>query len=349
MPRSSPYQQGVVERLSKGLQSTLASRKIDTIAGEGTLTSANSVAVGDATYTGDYIVLATGSVPRSLPGLSIDGARVISSDEGLALDRVPKSGDHPRRRRHRGGVRLGVALLRRGRDDRRDGAAAAAARGRGVGQGAAAGVRRRGIAFELGTPFQSVSYTDDGVSVDARQRPRSAELLVAVGRGPVSADLGYDEAVGVAITRGYVDVDGYCRTSVPNIFAVGDLVATPQLARVDKLAEGILVAEQIGGLDVRPIDYDGVPRITYSEPEVASVGIHHGPGGRTRHQRGRGELPARRQRQVGHPPDAGPGRAAVASMYAWLGPRYGVRLVGGRVGGADRQGAADRRLGRPAR
>jgi dihydrolipoamide dehydrogenase len=96
-------------------------------------------------------------------------------------------------------------------------------------------------------------------------------LLVAVGRGPVSADLGYEEA-GVAMTRGYVDVDGYCRTSVPNVFAVGDLIATPQLAHVG-FGEGILVAEQIGGLEVRPIDYDGVPRITYCDPEVASVGI----------------------------------------------------------------------------
>jgi dihydrolipoamide dehydrogenase len=133
--------------------------------------------------------------------------------------------------------------------------------------------RRRGIAFELDTPFQSVSHTDDGVSVAlGNGKTLAAEvLLVAVGRGPVSADLGYEEA-GVAVTRGYVDVDGYCRTSVPNVFAVGDLIATPQLAHVG-FGEGIIVAEQIGGLEVRPIDYDGVPRITYSEPEVASVGI----------------------------------------------------------------------------
>jgi dihydrolipoamide dehydrogenase len=273
MPSVVSYQQGVVERLWKGLQSTLASRKIDTIAGEGRLTSANSVTVGDATYTGDYIVLATGSVPRSLPGLSIDGSRVISSDEGLSLDRVPKSAIIL------GGGVIGVEFASVWRSFGADVTIVEMApQLLPLEDEASAKVlqrvfRRRGIAFELGTPFQSVSYTDDGVSVTlGNGKVLNAEiLLVAVGRGPVSADLGY-ESVGVAMSRGYVDVDGYCRTSVPNIFAVGDLVATPQLAHVG-FAEGILVAEQIGGLDVRPIDYDGVPRITYSEPEVASVGI----------------------------------------------------------------------------
>jgi len=133
--------------------------------------------------------------------------------------------------------------------------------------------RRRGIRFELGTPFQSVTYTDSGVRVAlGNDKQLDAELLlVAVGRGPVSADLGYQEN-GVAVTRGFVDVDPLCQTSVPTISAVGDLINTPQLAHVG-FAEGILVAERLGGLDVRPIDYDGVPRITYSDPEVASVGI----------------------------------------------------------------------------
>jgi dihydrolipoamide dehydrogenase len=133
--------------------------------------------------------------------------------------------------------------------------------------------RRRGIGFELGTPFQSVSYTDSGVRVTlGNGKQLDAEvLLVAVGRGPVSADLGYEEN-GVAMTRGFVDVDPLCRTTAATISAVGDLINTPQLAHVG-FAEGILVAERLGGLDVRPIDYDGVPRITYSDPEVASVGI----------------------------------------------------------------------------
>jgi dihydrolipoamide dehydrogenase len=133
--------------------------------------------------------------------------------------------------------------------------------------------RRRGISFELGTPFESVSYTDAGVRVTlgGGKQLEAEMLLVAVGRGPVSAGLGYEDN-GVSLTRGFVDVDALCRTGVPTISAVGDLINTPQLAHVG-FGEGILVAERLGGLDVRPIDYDGVPRITYSDPEVASVGI----------------------------------------------------------------------------
>ncbi len=104
-----------------------------------------------------------------------------------------------------------------------------------------------------------------GATIDAEL------LLVAVGRGPVSAGLGYEEA-GVEVERGFVIVDGYCQTSVPTISAVGDLTPGLQLAHVG-FAEGILVAERLAGLRVTPIDYDGVPRVTYSDPEVASVGI----------------------------------------------------------------------------
>jgi dihydrolipoamide dehydrogenase len=133
--------------------------------------------------------------------------------------------------------------------------------------------RRRGIAFELGARFAGVQQTAAGVQVALESgKTIDAELLlVAVGRGPVSAGLGYEE-VGVAMDRGYVVVDEYCRTSVPGVFAVGDLIPTLQLAHVG-FAEGILVAEQIAGQSPRPIDYDGVPRVTYSDPEVASVGL----------------------------------------------------------------------------
>jgi dihydrolipoamide dehydrogenase len=273
MPAVLSYQQGVVERLWKGLQSTIASRKIDTILGDGKLISPTSVAVNGATYTGDHVVLATGSVPRSLPGLTVDGVRVITSDDALRLDRVPSSVVIL------GGGVIGVEFASVWRSFGAEVTIVEMApQLLPLEDEASAKVlqrvfRRRGIRFELGTPFQSVTYTDSGVRVAlGNDKQLDAELLlVAVGRGPVSADLGYQEN-GVAVTRGFVDVDPLCQTSVPTISAVGDLINTPQLAHVG-FAEGILVAERLGGLDVRPIDYDGVPRITYSDPEVASVGI----------------------------------------------------------------------------
>jgi dihydrolipoamide dehydrogenase len=278
MPAVLSYQQGVVERLWKGLQSTLAGRKIDVIYGDGKLASPTSVTVNGAVYTGDHVVLATGSVPRSLPGLTLDGERVITSDDALRLDRVPASAIIL------GGGVIGVEFASVWRSFGADVTIVEMApQLLPLEDEASAKVlqrvfRRRGIKFELDTPFQSVSYTDAGVQVTlGNGKQLEAEfLLVAVGRGPVSADLGYEEN-GVAVTRGFVNVDPLCRTAVPTISAVGDLVsipeiAHPQLAHVG-FAEGILVAERLGGLHVKPIDYDGVPRITYSDPEVASVGI----------------------------------------------------------------------------
>ena len=267
------YKNKVVERLWKGLQSTIASRKIDTIEGYGKLVSPTQVQVGDTVYEAEHIVLATGSVPRSLPGLDIDGERVISSDDALCYGRVPSSVIIL------GGGVIGVEFASVWRSfgsevtivemmpqllPLEDESSAKLLQ---------RAFRRRGIAFELGARFESVKHTDGGVTVTlAGGKTLDAELLlVAVGRGPVSSGLGYEDA-GVEMERGYVKVDEYCRTSVQSISAVGDLIATPQLAHVG-FAEGILVAERIGGLDVTPIDYDGVPRITYSEPEVASVGI----------------------------------------------------------------------------
>ena len=273
MPAVLSYQQGVVERLWKGLQGTLSGRKVDVIYGEGRLASPTSVAVGREVYTGDHVVLASGSVPRSLPGLTLDGQRIISSDDALRLDRVPSSVIIL------GGGVIGVEFASVWRSFGAEVTIVEMApQLLPLEEEASAKVlqrvfRRRGINTELGAPFQSVSYTDSGVQVAlGTGKQLNAELLlVAVGRGPVSAGLGYEEN-GVTLTRGFVDVDPLCRTAVPTISAVGDLINTPQLAHVG-FGEGILVAERLGGVDVRPIDYDGVPRITYSDPEVASVGI----------------------------------------------------------------------------
>ena len=274
VPAVQKYKNGVVDRLYKGLQSTILSRKIDIVTGDGRLESPTSVRVGDDLYTAPQVVLATGSAPRSLPGLELDGSRVITSDDALELDHVPGSAIIL------GGGVIGVEFASVWRSFGADvtivemlpqllpleDEASAKVLQRVF--------RRRGIGYELGARFESVAPSDDGgVTVTlAGGKTLSAELLlVAVGRGPVSAGLGYEEA-GVETERGFVKVDSLCRTSVPSISAVGDLINTPQLAHVG-FAEGILVAERIAGLPVVPVDYDGVPRITYSDPEVAAVGL----------------------------------------------------------------------------
>jgi len=273
MPGVLAYQTSVVDRLWKGLQSTIASRKVDTVAGSGQLVSPTAVRVDDTVYEAGHVVLATGSQPRSLPGLELDGERVITSDEALVLDRVPQSVIVL------GGGVIGVEFASLWRSFGADVTIVEMMpqllplEDESSARLLQRAFRRRGIRFELNAMFESVKYTDTGVTVAlAGGKTLDAELLlVAVGRGPVSAGLGYEEN-GVALDRGYVVVDELCRTNVPTISAIGDLIATPQLAHVG-FAEGIMVAERVSGLDVKPIDYAGVPRITYSDPEVASVGL----------------------------------------------------------------------------
>ena len=153
-------------------------------------------------------------------------------------------------------------------------------------------------------------------------------LLVAVGRGPVSADLGYEEA-GVAIERGFVLADEFCRTSVPGVYAVGDLIPTLQLAHVG-FAEGILVAEHIAGLNPRPIDYDGVPRIAYCDPEVASVGITEATA---RERYGDDKVRTLTYDLAGNGKSQILKTAGAVKLVALAdGPVVGVHMVGARVG-----------------
>jgi dihydrolipoamide dehydrogenase len=249
------------------------SRKIVLVAAEGRLSSPTTVDAAGVRYTGKHIVLATGSVPRSLPGLNIDGDRVLSSDHALELDHVPNSVVIL------GGGVIGVEFASVWRSFGAE-VTLVEALGHLVptedennSKLLERAFRKRGINYEVGTRFTGVEYTADGVrvSVEGGKQIDAELLLVAVGRGPVSESLGYAEA-GVAMDRGYVKVDALCQTSVPTISAVGDLIPTLQLAHVG-FGEGILVAERLAGLPVVPIDYDGVPRVTYSEPEVASVGL----------------------------------------------------------------------------
>ena len=267
------YQEGVVSRLYKGLQGLVKGRGIQFVTGEGRLVSPTAVRVGDTTYTGKHVVLATGSAARTLPGLEVDGDRVLFSDHALKLDRVPASVIVL------GGGVIGVEFASIWKSFGSDVTIVEALphlvplEDESSCKLLERAFRRRGITFKLGARFAGVEHTDQGVrvSLEDGETLEAELLLVAVGRGPISADLGYEE-VGVAVDRGFVKVDAYCQTNVPTISAVGDLIATPQLAHVG-FGEGILVAERLAGLPVVPIDYAGVPRVTYSEPEVASVGL----------------------------------------------------------------------------
>ena len=267
------YKDGVVNRLHKGLQGLVKANKITYVEGEGRLVSPTAVEVGGQRYEGRHILLATGSAPKSLPGLDIDGDRIITSEHALRLDRVPASVVVL------GGGVIGVEFASVWKSFGSEVTIVEALphllplEEEASSKLLERAFRRRGINYELGVRFEGVKTTDAGVVVtlEGGKTIEAEYLLVAVGRGPVSAGLGYEDN-GVATERGFVLVDEYCQTNVPTISAVGDLIPTLQLAHVG-FAEGILVAERLAGLSPVPIDYDGVPRITYSEPEVASVGL----------------------------------------------------------------------------
>jgi dihydrolipoamide dehydrogenase len=267
------YKDGVVAKLFKGLQGLVKSRGITVVEGHGKVMSAKTIEVNGKKYTGKNLVLATGSYPKTLPGLEINGTTILTSDHALTLDYVPKSV-----------IVLGGGVI--GSEFasvwKSFGADVRIIEGlqhlvpledESTSKLLERAYRKRGINFDLGVRFKSATPTATGVKVTLEDgREFEADLLlVSVGRGPTSANLGYEE-IGVKMDRGYVLVDEKCRTNVANVYAVGDLIPTLQLAHVG-FGEGILVAEEIAGLNPHPINYDGVPRVTYSEPEVASVGL----------------------------------------------------------------------------
>ena len=322
------YKDGVVSKLHKGLQGLVKSRNVTYIEGHGRLISKNEVEVNGVKYTGKNIVLATGSYPKTLPGLDIDGTQIITSEQAIAMDRVPKSVIVL------GGGVIGCEFASVWKSF---GSEVTIIEGlphlialedESSSKGLERAFRKRGINFELGTRFKYASKDAKGVTVILEDgKTFTAEvLLVAVGRGPVSSNLGYEEA-GLTMDRGYVLVDNKCRTNVAGIWAVGDLIPTLQLAHVG-FGEGILVAEEICGLNPRPINYDGVPRVTYSEPEVASVGLT------TAQAKERGHDVVELNYDL-----AGNGKAqilktagAIKLVAAKNGPVLGIHMVGARVG-----------------
>ena len=266
------YKDGVIARLYKGLQGLVKSRKIDLVSGTGKLVAKNTVEVDGQRYTGKSVVLASGSYSRSLPGLEI-GGRIMTSETALGLDSVPEKVIVL------GGGVIGVEFASVWRSFGADVTIVEALphlvplEDEAASKALERAFRKRGIKFSLGVRFKGVEQTDSGVVVTLEDgKTFDADLmLVAVGRGPNTAGLGYEEQ-GITMDRGFVLTDERLATNVAGVYAVGDIVPGLQLAHRG-FAQGIFVAEEIAGLDPKPVDELGIPKVTYCEPEVASVGL----------------------------------------------------------------------------
>jgi dihydrolipoamide dehydrogenase len=328
MPKVNEYRDGVVGRLYKGLQGLVKSRNVTLVEGAGRLVSPNTVEVNGEQYTGTDVVLATGSYARSLPGLPI-GGRIMTSDQALNLDYVPSSVIVL------GGGVIGVEFASVWRSfgsevtiieglphlvPNEDEAASKALE---------RAYRKRGINFSLGIRFASAEQDDTGVTVTLEDGTvfRADLLLVAVGRGPNTEGMGYEEQ-GIAMERGWVLVDERQHTNLPHVYAVGDITPGLQLAHRG-FQHGIFVAEEIAGLSPVVIPDVNIPKVTYCEPEVASVGLSEA---QAREQYG--DAVQTYEYNLG-----GNGKSQILGTAGFVklvsitdGPVVGVHMVGSRVG-----------------
>ena len=276
----------IVKGLTGGVEFLFKKNKIDWIKGSGRLAGKGTVEIteGDKQTLSvkKEIIVATGSQPRSVPGIVIDRKRIITSDEAIGLKVVPKSivilGSGAV------GVEFASIFRRFGSDvtiiellprivPLEDEA---------VSIELERSFRKQGIKVLTGTKVTNAKAGANAVELEAQMSDGksgklTAELLlVATGRGPVTSGLGAEEA-GLRMERGYIHVDGQYRTNVPGISAIGDVITFdqpghPQLAHLSS-AEGIALAERIAGQEFRPINYDQVPACTYCDPEIGSVGL----------------------------------------------------------------------------
>ncbi|MBW0091233.1 dihydrolipoyl dehydrogenase [Pseudonocardia sp. KRD-184] len=266
------YKDGVIAKLYKGLQGLVKSRKITLVDGTGRFEGPTSVVVGDDRYVGKKVVLATGSYAKSLPGLDI-GGRIVTSYEAIHLDEAPK------RVVVLGGGVIGVEFASVFKSFGADVTIVEALphlvpnEDEFASKALERAFRKRKITFKTGVKFTGAKQTDDAVTVslESGEEIEADLLLVAIGRGPNTANAGYEEA-GVEMERGFVLTDERLRTNLENVYALGDIVPGLQLAHRG-FAQGIFLAEDIAGLNPPVLDEAGIPRVTYCEPEVASVGL----------------------------------------------------------------------------
>ncbi len=300
----------IVKGLTGGIGMLFKKNKIEWIKGSARLLGKGAIEVTDATGAKSQvtaareIIVATGSSPRSVPGIAFDYTRIVTSTEAMNLREVPKSiivmgsgavGVEFASIFNSFGTTAVTVIELLPRIVPNEDAA--------VSEALEKSFRKKKIRVLTGTRVTAATNTGEAVEVtaelsDGKTETISAEyLLVATGRGPVTEGLGAED-VGLVMERGYIKVDELMRTSVPGISAVGDVItlgtgAHKQLAHLSS-AEGILAAERIAGHDVRPINYDHVPGCTYCDPEIGSVGPHRGAGTRARLRRPRRLVPVRR-------------------------------------------------------
>ncbi|MGN0064059.1 MAG: dihydrolipoyl dehydrogenase [Nocardioides sp.] len=323
------YKDKVVNRLYKGLTGLVSSRGVTVVEGRGRLTGPRTVEVAGRELTGRHLVVATGSYSRSLPGLEVDGERVLTSEHALALDRVPDSVVVL------GGGVIGCEFASVWRSFGAEVTIVEAlprllaAEDETSSKALERAFRKRGIAFRTGTAFESVEATGTGVRVHVAGGDviEADLLLVAVGRGPSTEGIGLEEQ-GVATDRGFVLADERCRTNVEGVYAVGDVVPGLQLAHRG-FQQGIFVAEEIAGLSPRVVPDSAIPRVTYTHPEVASVGLDEATA-RAEH----GDAVRTLTYDLG-----GNGKSQILATQGFVklvaladGPVLGVHMVGDRVG-----------------
>ena len=275
----------IVDGLTKGIAFLFKKNKITWIKGTARLAGPGKVEVfeGDTqTLEAKEIVIATGSSPRSVPAVTIDHSRIITSDEAIHLKEVPKSlvimgsgavgVEFASIYRRFGSEVTIIELVNR----------LVPVEDEAVSTELEKSFKKQGITVLTGTKVAKATSTPSGVTVEAhppdgKTQTISADvLLVATGRGPVTTGLGAEEA-GIKMERGYIKVDELYRTSVPGVSAIGDVITLgtgvhPQLAHVSSM-EGIITAERIAGKAVQPLNYDHVPGCTYCDPEIGSVGL----------------------------------------------------------------------------
>lgn len=275
--QSQARKQKVVEQLWKGLQGLMKKRKVTTFIGTGSLGADHVVRVDDGTeLVGDHVILASGSVPRTLPGFGVDGKLVLTSDEVLDLERLPASAVVV------GGGAIGCEFASMLSDLGSQVTILEALPkilpgcDKDVADVVLRSFKKRGIEVRTGAMVKGHTPSPDGTSTtvafgDGEQVTVDA-VVMSVGRRALSNNLGLDGTKVRVDERGFVEVDEYMRTGEPGVFAAGDLVDTPALAHVG-FAEAVVIIDQILGDSVVPVDYSKVPWCIYCHPEVAFAGL----------------------------------------------------------------------------